>query len=234
MALRIKAVESIVTDIITLANNAITSHGIFSIAVSGGSMCATLAPELLAANRDHKTDYSKWHWFLVDERFVDENSVDSNYRLLNEFILSKLNVSDKNVHKMNQECVKSNDLQLAAKMYEKDIFETLGNAPSFDLILLGMGPDGHTASLFPGHELLNEKSSLVSSISDSPKPPSRRITFTLNLIRNSMENFFLVTGKEKADTIRRISNKEELPAGLVMLETNCTVYLDSAASSFMP
>lgn len=107
--------------------------------------------------------------------------------------------------------------------------------PKFDLLLLGMGPDGHTCSLFPGHALLAEDKVLVAPIADSPKPPPRRITMTYPLINNARACVFAMSGAGKADMVKRIlGDGEQLPAGLVR-PTNGTLtwILDEAAAAFV-
>ena len=105
-------------------------------------------------------------------------------------------------------------LDYEATIREK--FQMPTGIPSFDLLLLGVGPDGHTASLFPGHALLNVTDRLVASISDSPKPPPRRITMTFPLINNARFSIFAVPGKGKADIIKQVfADKDDLPAGKV-------------------
>lgn len=110
-------------------------------------------------------------------------------------------------------------LEKVAKDYEATIrkdFNMPTGVPSFDLLLLGVGPDGHTASLFPGHGLLDVTDRLIASISDSPKPPPQRITMTFPLINNARFSIFAVPGKGKADIIKKIfGEQEDLPAGRV-------------------
>lgn len=110
-------------------------------------------------------------------------------------------------------------VEKVARDYEATIrkdFNMPTGVPSFDLLLLGVGPDGHTASLFPGHKLLTVTDRLIASISDSPKPPPQRITMTFPLINNARFSIFAVPGKGKADIIKKIfADQEDLPAGRV-------------------
>jgi 6-phosphogluconolactonase len=110
-------------------------------------------------------------------------------------------------------------VEKVASDYEATIRQKLNTpvgVPSFDLLLLGVGPDGHTASLFPGHELLTENNRLVAFIKDSPKPPPQRITMTFPLINNARHSIFAVPGSGKADIIKQIfADKVNLPAGSV-------------------
>lgn len=114
----------------------------------------------------------------------------------------------------------------------RDKFAMETGIPSFDLLLLGIGPDGHTASLFPGHELLDATDRLVAFIKDSPKPPPQRITMTYPLINNARHSIFAVPGKGKADIIRKIfSENEDLPAGRVTALDKVHWLLDEASAS---
>lgn len=110
----------------------------------------------------------------------------------------------------------NDSIEKVAEDYESTIrqkFELSSGVPSFDLLLLGVGPDGHTASLFPGHELLKVSDRLIAFIKDSPKPPSQRITMTYSLINNARHSIFAVPGSGKADIIKKIFlDKKDLPA----------------------
>lgn len=110
-------------------------------------------------------------------------------------------------------------IEKVAADYEATIrekFKKPSGVPSFDLMLLGVGPDGHTASLFPGHQLLTVTDKLIAQISDSPKPPPQRITMTVPLINNARFSIFAVSGAGKAEIVKRIfKDNENLPAGKV-------------------
>jgi 6-phosphogluconolactonase len=126
-------------------------------------------------------------------------------------------------------------IEEVAENYEKSIFEKLNGSktsiPSFDLLLLGVGPDGHTASLFPDHELLTVNDKIVAYITDSPKPPPQRITMTYKLINNARFSIFAVPGSGKSDIIKKIFvDKIDLPAGRVQALENVYWLLDEASA----
>jgi 6-phosphogluconolactonase len=136
---------------------------------------------------------------------------DSNYKAVHDGLLSQVPV--KNVYTIRSE----DDPAKAAEAYEADMRKVFpGDLPSLDLCLLGMGPDGHTCSLFPGHKLLKETSCWVAPIRDSPKPPSNRITLTLPVVNNSAAVVFVC--------------KSELPSALVTGKNGAHFYVDKDAA----
>lgn len=125
-----------------------------------------------------------------------------------------------------------------AKDYEATIREKFNKPtgiPSFDLLLLGVGPDGHTASLFPGHEIINVTDRLIATITDSPKPPPQRITMTFPLINNARFSIFAVAGKGKAEIVKQIfADKQDLPAANVKALEEVYWLLDEDAAAHIP
>eukprot|EP00049_Salpingoeca_infusionum_P007559 m.122967 g.122967 ORF g.122967 m.122967 type:complete len:318 (-) comp13742_c1_seq8:3620-4573(-) len=186
------------TFVVEAGRAAIADHGYFSVAFSGGSL-----PTILSLGLDSGTkadvDTAKWKVFFADERCVPLDHEDSNYRVVRAECLDKIGVPQANVFAINPEVSPSE----AAKEYEAQIVAELGPSPTFDLLLLGMGPDGHTCSLFPGHELLKVDDCLVASIADSPKPPPNRITLTYKAINQAKSVAFVCAGAGKADTLQQ-------------------------------
>lgn len=209
-------------------NSALSRHDTFRIAVSGGSLPAVLAKSLLVPGDGSPEDtaqFSKWEIFFADERAVPLNHEDSNYRLLKDELLSKIpsDLGAPKVHPIDEAHVNDEDPQELADLYQENLMRSFAakdsvKLPVFDLILLGCGPDGHTCSLFPGHELLREKDSWVSAISDSPKPPPKRITLTLPVVTHAVNIAFIATGGGKKEIMKQIFDAEEgrsLPSALV-------------------
>ena len=179
--------------IIEISAKAIAEKGEFTVALSGGSLPNTIAPGLLAAKES--IAWGKWRIYFADERYVAHEHADSNLKAAKDAFLSKVTgETQPTIIAINADV----SVEDAAKEYE----DKLPKAP-MDLILLGMGPDGHTASLFPGHALLDEKVRKVIHIKDSPKPPPERITFTLPYINAAKNVFFVTTGASKADVVAR-------------------------------
>ncbi|KAI9370368.1 glucosamine-6-phosphate isomerases/6-phosphogluconolactonase-domain-containing protein [Aspergillus egyptiacus] len=209
-------------------NWALSRHDVFRVAVSGGSLPAVLAKALLAPGDGSPEDtaqFSKWEIFFADERAVPLDHDDSNYRLLKDELLSKIpsELGSPKVHPIDENHVNDDDPQELADLYQEELMRSFAakdsvKLPVFDLILLGCGPDGHTCSLFPGHELLREKDAWVSAISDSPKPPPKRITLTLPVVTHALNVAFVATGGGKKEILKQIFDAEEgreLPSALV-------------------
>ena len=168
-----------------------------------------------------KQEWDKWHVFMVDERKVAKTHTDSNYNAIKSSILKpETNHPEQQFHGINEqlsleECAIDYENQLREAF---DMKQTKNEYASFDLILLGMGPDGHTASLFPDHPLLDvDDGKWISSLDDSPKPPPERITMTLPLINHSRRIAFVATGAEKKTSFQRAIGipSKEIPSSLI-------------------
>ncbi|EJT99055.1 6-phosphogluconolactonase [Dacryopinax primogenitus] len=186
------------------------------MAVSGGS----LAKQLHGLLGNKVVRWDKWHVFFVDERVVPLDNEDSNYHLIQTELLSKVPIPSQNVHPIDADLL--DDLDELCDSYEKELITEFANRetarfPVFDLILLGMGPDGHTASLFPNHELLTESDRWVAWIDDSPKDPPARITFTYPVINHAHKCAFVATGVEKQEMLHVTLDQPEqgLPSSRV-------------------
>ncbi|CAG9856054.1 unnamed protein product [Phyllotreta striolata] len=191
------------------ARISIQKRGKFLVGFSGGSLATFLATGLPKI----QTDFSKWTIFFCDERVVPVNNPDSTFGLYKKTLIDSGAVPLKDEQFVQIE--QGVPADVAARAYENKVREHFpkANTPRFDLLLLGMGPDGHTCSLFPGHSLLEEKSKWFAPITDSPKPPPSRVTMTYPVVNNADVCVFAAAGKEKADMIKRILvDKEDLPA----------------------
>ncbi|KAI8589532.1 6-phosphogluconolactonase [Geranomyces variabilis] len=211
------------------ARAAIARSGRFTVSLSGGSLPKTLAKNL----KDNKAiEWSKWHIFFADERCVALDHEDSNYLLAKQQLLDHVPIPATHVYTINPALV--GDHKAAAKDYAEQIKKAFGGSdamPSIDLNLLGIGPDGHCCSLFPGHRLLDVTDVWVAYLDDSPKPPPSRITLTYPIINNADINLFVVTGDGKADAIHKIvDQKEALPSGRVQAKRRLIWFLDDGAA----
>jgi 6-phosphogluconolactonase len=175
--------------------------------------------------------------YYADERVVPLDHPDSNHKLCTDELFSKVSIYQENIHTIDVSLL--DDLEELADSYEQELIREFASKdaarfPVFDLILLGMGPDGHTASLFPGHELLSEEDRWVAYIEDSPKPPPKRITFTLPVINHAARVAFVVSGAAKADVLATTLDQPEvgLPCSRVRPKQPAHLYwfVDDAAS----
>lgn len=219
--------------IVRLANESIVTRGRFSIALSGGSTPKVLYGLLGSEPYRDQIDWSKVDIFWSDERCVPPDSADSNYRMAREVLLSRVPLSPQQVHRMPAD---QPDRDAAAQAYTHEMRQSFGTGdiPHFDLIQLGMGPEGHTASLFPHQSSLHEQQRLVMYV-NVPKPPPPRLTFTPPILNAARHVLFLVTGAEKADAVQAVLegdyNPEEYPAQIVRPASGEIVWmLDEAAA----
>lgn len=194
------------------AQDAVQAKGIFTVVLSGGSTPKSLYT-LLADNVTLRAavPWDKVHFFWGDERHVPPDHPDSNYRMAHEALLSKVLVPAANVQRIKSEYPEA---QRAADEYDQRLREffavAVGHFPQFDLLLLGMGPDGHTASLFPGTVALHERTRLVVA-NWVEKFSTDRITLTPPVLNNAARIIFLVGGEEKAETLRAVLQGEQQP-----------------------
>ena len=217
---------------VDIAAKSISNSGRFSVALAGGST-PKRAYELLASKeyRD-RVAWPKVHLFFGDERAVPPTHRDSNYRMASEALISHVPIPAQNVHRMLGE----GDVVANASLYEDDsrnFFEP-SPWPRFDLVLLGMGEDGHTASLFPGTTALREREVWVTA-NWVPKINAYRITLTSPTINNAANILFLVTGASKSapfvEVLRGPADPERLPAQLIQPINGTLLWLvDKAAA----
>lgn len=199
---------------------AIERRQMFTIALSGGSLPKMLAKGLLARN-DNAVQWHKWEVFFADERLVPLDHPDSNYQLCDQELFSKVpGFPRDHIHTIDESLL--DDAEELADTYEKRLVDTFAGKetvrnPVFDLILLGMGPDGHTCSLFPGHALLQEQDRWIAPIEDSPKPPPRRITFTYPVLNHAHNVAFVLSGEGKQEMLAKVLDEPQLklPSSLV-------------------
>ena len=196
-----------------------------SLALPGGSVAEAFLPPLAAAT----LDWSRIDLFWCDERAVPPDHADSNFRIAKELLIDRIAIDPGRVHRMKGE---STDFTSAAVDYEREMFAALGAPPRLSLALLGVGPDGHVCSLFPGHPALDETSRFVVAVTDSPKPPLARLTLTLPALADA---FVVIAafGASKAavigEALRDLDSR--LPVARAAHRARQSIYLlDSAAA----
>jgi 6-phosphogluconolactonase len=248
--------DSLADYILKSQKEAIDKRNRFTVAISGGSLPKTLTALISKPG----VQWDKWqvsffspclhtpslrsapspkrHVFYADERVVPLDHADSNHKLALDTLFSKVAIPRDNIHPIDESQL--DDLEELSDAYEKELIKEFAQKdsarfPVFDLILLGIGPDGHTASLFPGHELLTENDRWVAYIEDSPKPPPRRVTLTFPVINHAARVAFVATGASKVQILSDILDTPELglPAARVrpVAPGQLIWFVDDAASA---
>ena len=227
--------ESLALDLVNKITETDTNDYPFTIALSGGN-----TPKLLfSILGDQYANFAKWnkvHFFWVDERCVPPDDSESNFGMTNEVFLSRIDIPQENIHRIKGE----DDPGKETERYSKEITSfTIQRAglPFFNVMLLGLGEDGHTASVFPGNEklFLSDK---ICTPAIQPYTGQKRITITGRIINNSANIIFLVTGKNKAVIVNNIigqgDNKKQFPASFVKpADGRVFWYLDEEAGSLI-
>ena len=227
--------EVVVQEILGLSNKIIAKQKKFTIVLAGGSTPQGIYQWMISPSYRNKFQWNKMHFFWSDERWSFPEDQNRNYRMVFDALLSKVEIPLENIHPIPTENV---DLEGSACLYERTIIDFFklkkDEFPVFDLILLGVGRDGHTSSLFPGNPALLAKDRLVVATSQIGIPEPR-ITLTLPVINNAEMIFFSVSGFEKADIVHEVledGNNLNLPANAVRPSRNKLCwYLDKDAAS---
>jgi 6-phosphogluconolactonase len=233
--------QTAAAEFLLAAQEAVREKGAFTVTLAGGSTPKTLYG-LLASNPllQAKVPWNKTQFFFGDERHVPPDDAESNFRMANEAMLAKAPIDPKQVHRIKGE--KRNAAQ-AAEEYEQDLRASFqlqaGQLPRFDLVLLGMGPEGHTASLFPGTKALKEEHRLVAS-NWVGKLYTDRITLTPPVLNNAARVIFMVHGAEKAPALKAVLEgpyePDQLPAQIIHPKQGKVLWLvdPTAANMLVP
>jgi 6-phosphogluconolactonase len=226
--------------VLAVGKEAVRTNGRFLIALSGGTTPETLYRALTSPAFADRFDWSRTTFFFSDERCVAPDDPRSNYALAKKTLFTPLNIMPSQVYRMAGE---SSDPQEAAIEYEQQLRlatkTSSSGQPPLDLVLLGLGEDGHTASLFPGTSILRDHQRVIAA-TQSPKDPPNRLTMTLAAINRASVILFLVTGAGKSGVVRAILDprteaERHLPAALVSPEEGRLIwFLDQAAAAELP
>lgn len=210
----------------------VVSKNVVHIALSGGSTPKIVFDEL-ALNYVNSIEWAKVHFYWGDERCIPPTDGESNYGMTAEHLLSKITIPAENIHRVKGE----NNADYEADRYSNLLNKNLpkrNSIPAFDLVILGMGDDGHTASIFP-HEIDLWRSGEYCEVAEHPETGQQRVTITGQIINNAAEVIFLVTGESKAEKVQEIIKKggdyKDYPASLVNPRSgNLIWFLDEAAA----
>jgi 6-phosphogluconolactonase len=221
---------------VSIAAESIKARGRFRVALSGGSTPRRIYKLLGTTVFRDRVDWNQVDIFWGDERYVRADDRDSNYRMTADALLQHVRIPAENIHRVLTEISPPQD---AARAYEEEIRKTFGNfasVPQFDLIYLGLGTNGHTASLFPHAPALNETSRLV--VADFvAEVNSWRISMSAPLLNRGRTVAFLITGQEKAQVLHEVlvgpRDRERLPAQLINPEGKLLWLVDESAASLL-
>jgi 6-phosphogluconolactonase len=223
---------------VSLAREAIATHGRFSVALSGGSTPEALHRLLALPPRKSQVDWANVYVFWGDERFVPPDAPDSSRRMAEETLLNHVPIPAANVYPVPTVGLSP---AAAARQYSRSLANFFAPAAiRFDLIFLGMGTDGHTASLFPGQTAVTKPDGQpVAVVVNAPKPPPIRLTFTYQIINQAANVIFLVAGSGKAQTVAKVLAQEcdsvQCPAAGVKLRNGRMLWLlDKEAAQALP
>ena len=202
--------QATITRILAAAEEAIAKHGKFLIVLAGGSTPKNIYAMLAKAH----ANWAAWHVFINDDRCLPPDHVDRNSKMVADVWLNHVAVPQANIYNIPAE--------LGPVAGAKKYAEMIQNVGTFDLVLFGLGEDGHTASLFPDHAVDN--SADVVPVFDAPKPPAERVTMSQNRLNNTHEATFLVTGAGKQEAVDNWRKGVAIPAALITPKCGVDVY----------
>jgi 6-phosphogluconolactonase len=227
--------EAFSLEIVSMIKDAEKKQKVMTVAISGGNTPKLLF-SVLANQFSNSVNWNYVHIFWVDERIVPREHVENNYGVVRQILLENIDIPDSNVHRIRTE----GDPYREARRYSHEIMSfthSRNGLPVFDQIILGIGEDGHTASIFPGNEELF-LSGKICEVTVHPVSSQKRITLTGRVINNAVSVTFLVTGKNKAniveDIIKKRAEAENFPAYHIVPEHGKIMwFLDKEAAKFI-
>lgn len=215
----------------------IAAAGTVHLAVSGGSLAERALPRVIAAANERGIDWSNVHIWFADERFSPRGSIDRNATLVVAAGREAAGFRPEHLH-ITEASDSGISLDEAAERYAEQLrtyvgAQHSGRVPQLDLVLLGMGPDGHTASLFPGLPGVRAEEELVIAVRDSPKPPAERVSLTLPVLAASRRCWLYATGENKREALALArsgtATREESPVGAIRAAEEVAIFADAAA-----
>jgi len=201
--------------ILKSAEQAIAARGKFKLVLAGGSTPEKVYRLLSKAN----ADWSNWYIYYGDERCLPADHADRNSLMATSAFLEKVAIPDAQIFTIPAEL----GPEPAAKKYQ----QIVASALPFDMVLLGMGEDGHTASLFPGHQ--HQEEELAHAVYNSPKPPPERVSISAKALSNTQQLIFLITGANKHEAVKNWRSGQDLPVATIVPENPIDIYIDKDA-----
>lgn len=206
--------RDVINRITVLANHCIKSHGAFRMVLAGGST----PKDIYLGLCDIETDWSGWHIFFGDERCLPEGDPQRNDTMARDTWLNQVSIPTKQIHMISAE--------LGSEVGACAYHDVLVNIGVFDLVLLGLGEDGHTASLFPEHVMVGDSSLSVVAVHNAPKPPPERISLSANRLSQAAHVWFLVVGEGKRRAVEAWCHGNNIPALSICPESGVDIYTD--------
>lgn len=182
-----------------------------SVVLTGGSVADQVHAAVLRSPAHREVDWSRVEVWYGDERYVPADDDDRNALHARRALLDHLPLDPARVHEMPATGAGHATPEAAAAAYEEELLRVLGDRPRFDVLMLGIGPDGHCASLFPGHDAVRADG-LTVAVHDSPKPPPTRLSLTMHALGIADEVWFMATGSEKADAVSAAVSGDDVDA----------------------
>jgi 6-phosphogluconolactonase len=207
--------EAACLQILSAADSAISEQGKFKLVLAGGGTPEKVYRLLAKSN----ADWANWHIYYGDERCLPADHPDRNSLMVALVLLDKVAIPETQIFTIPAEL----GPEKAAEQYR----QTVAEAGTFDMVLLGMGEDGHTASLFPGH--LHQQDELTHAVYDSPKPPPERVSISAKALSNTRELIFLITGANKQEAVNLWRSGRDLPVASISPDNPVDIYIDSDA-----
>lgn len=207
--------EAASEQILKTANEAISERGCFKLVLAGG----TTPEEVYRLLGKAETDWSKWHIYYGDERCLPSDHPDRNSVMATKALLAQVPIPAEQIFTIPAEL----GPEAGALQYRQAVSDAL----PFDLVLLGMGEDGHTASLFPGH--VHKQDELTHAVYNSPKPPAERVSISAKALSDTRQLMFLITGKSKQEPVKQWREGAALPVAAIEPDHPVDIYIDSEA-----
>ncbi len=226
--------QALAGDFQEAVDQAVAENRNLNIALSGGSTPALFCQKLASSSHREKINWRQVHLFWGDERCVPPDHPDSNYGMTRKNLLDHIAIPAENIHRIFGENDPGDEAKRYAAEIERWLPLTQTGWPQFDWILLGLGADGHTASIFPGSDVVADQTN-ICAVAVHPETKQKRITLTLPAINHAKRISFLVTGENKAEMVAKVlSGNESLPASLVQ-PNQCILewYLDEQAGKLL-
>ena len=202
--------------ILQAADVAIRERGMFQLVLAGGRTPEKVYQQLANA----RADWKNWHLYFGDERCLPADHTDRNSQMAARSWLARGQIPDDHIHSIPAE--------LGAATAAQQYADLVSQARPFDMVLLGMGEDGHTASLFPGHAFPHGE--LVHAVNSAPKPPAERVSLSTESLGDSRDVLVLITGNSKRDAVRQWQQGTDLPIARIPVRQNMTVLVDAEAA----